>query len=309
MDATIDGFGGLASTTPAAGSWTDLLPGCPSRPLDWRWQRAVRLARGEDRRRRWDDDWVARARRLLASPGRAGGAAGRDRRAGADPAVSGARGLRGGPPRRRWELEARLLAGQADGEIAGRVGVEPDAVLAYERLYFDVREWLGCSDWIAFRAIGPGLYEESLAVDLEMIWKSWGFFCGPRVLDALIESSPDEAGRRPTAIADPRRRDLCDLAIAATMLPATAEYAMGLLRLEALIREIELVEAGRSAAPVTGPIATGPIEFAIGPDLERLGRARCAAELRGAAGIGASAVPAAGTGPDRVDDRRLRTAG
>jgi hypothetical protein len=309
MDASIDGCEDIALASPAARSLTDLLPGCPSRPPDWRWRRAVLLARGEDRRRKWDDDWVARARRSLASPGRAD----------TDPAVSGARRLRGGPPRRRWEVEARLLAGQADGEIAGRIGVEPEVVLAYERLFYEIREWLGCSDWIVFHAIGPGLRERSLAVDLETVWKSWAFHCGPLVLDALIESSPDEAGRRPTALVDPRQKDLCDLAIAESMLPATAENAMGLLRLQALIREIDLVEAGRSAAPVTGPIVTGPIEFAITPDLYGSGRAPCAPDPREvagddasaapAAGIDASAAPAAGIGPDRVDDRRLRTAG
>jgi hypothetical protein len=299
MDASIDGCEDFAPGSPAARLLTDLLPGCPSRPPDWRWRRAVLLARGEDRRRKWDDRSVARARRSLKSPGRAG----------TDPAVSGARLLRGGPPRRRWEVEGRLLAGQADAEIAGHIGVEPDVVLAYEQLFFEVREWLGCTDWIVFHAIGLGPRERSLSGELETIWKSWAYFCGPLVLDALIESSPDEAGRRPTATADPRQKDLCDLAIAESMLPATAENAMGLLRLEALIREIDLVEAGRSAALVTGPIVTGPIEFAITPDLYGSGRAPCAPDPREVVGNDASAAPAARSDPHHLDDRRLRTAG
>ena len=298
----LDGPGDIAPTGPTDRSLTDLMPGCPSRPPDWRWRRAVLRALGEDRRRRWDDDWVARARRSLASPGRG-------RRADPDPAVSMALGLRDGPARRRWELEARLLAGQADDEIAGRLGVEPGAVHAYERLFFDVRDWLECTDWIAFHAIGPEPRDSTLAVELEVTWKSWGFFCGPSVLDVLIESSPDEVGRGPTAIADPWRRDLCDLAIAESMLPATAENAIGLLRLQALIRGIDLAEAGRDATSVTRPIATGAIEFAIGPDVDRLGRAPGASETRGAAGIGASAAPVARTDPGHLDDRRLRTAG
>jgi hypothetical protein len=292
MDATIDGFGGFASTTPAACSCTDLLPGCPSRPLDWRWQRAVRLARGEDRRRPWDDDWVARARRFLASPGRAGGASGRDRRAGTDPAVSGARGLRGGPPRRRWELEARLLAGQSDSEIAGKMNIEARVVGAYEAVFYDVRDGLGASDWIHLVVIGHRLHEGFDPGDAEVILKAYAYNFGPVVLGALLESVFTD-GEPP---ADPRLADRFRLAFAVQAIEVTAGNAADVLRLYQLSLELAQREVDSAAGPVNRPIVVGALDVPVPAE----------AGYRGAPGQDVTEPP--GHEEGRAD-RQLRPAG
>jgi len=85
---------------------TRLLPGCPLRPVDWRWERAGELLEPGVRRRRWDDAWVARARRFRAALARPVGMPVDTRVTRADPAVHEAYLLWRGLPRRRWELEA-----------------------------------------------------------------------------------------------------------------------------------------------------------------------------------------------------------
>src|SRR4051812_9406524 len=135
MDEDFDEHRRLA----ALAARTDLLPGSPCRPLDWRWQRAGQLRPPRARLRRWDDDWVSRARRFRADRDKAGGDLRLPRLARAHPEALGAYLLHHGPARRRWEIQSRLLAGQVDAEIAGRVGVGAEVVEAYEALYYAVR--------------------------------------------------------------------------------------------------------------------------------------------------------------------------
>ena len=118
----------------AADVGTDLLASSPFRPPDWRWRRAILPPWPRARGPRKDDGWIARARRFLAALDRSGGDTGHPRLARLDPEVLGAFLLARSSARRRWELEARILAGQGDDEIAGRLGVGEGAVAAYEAL-------------------------------------------------------------------------------------------------------------------------------------------------------------------------------
>lgn len=100
-------------------------------------------------------------------------------------AIQNARELFRGDVVRRWEVEARLLSGQSDNEIASRLRIAPHEVDLYERLFFDVRESLRAHDWIFGKAIGwprPGQSDQELG----RLWKSVGYFGGPSVLDWMI---------------------------------------------------------------------------------------------------------------------------
>jgi hypothetical protein len=271
---------------------TDLLPGSPCRPPDWRWERAVQLARRDDRRRHWDDDWVARARRVLAALGRDGDHLAdarpvRRRNSGVqgDPSVLGAHRLRNGDAIRRSGLEARLLANQGAGQIADRVGVAADVVEAYERLFYDVRGRLGCTDWIHAVAIGPGLYEAAGAGNLEALWKAWAYHGGPPVIDALLASSSGTTGDDSTSAIEPHTSRMFELAVAVTSLHVTPANAAGLVRLHDLARRIEREEAFRNVAAVTRPIVPVSIEVTIGAGSSEVVRASCAPDVREMPGI------------------------
>ena len=54
----------------------------------------------------------------------------------------------------RWELEARILAGQSDDDISASMAVPPAVVAAFERSFFNVRDRLAAFDLILFHVIG-----------------------------------------------------------------------------------------------------------------------------------------------------------
>jgi hypothetical protein len=247
--------------TPMSAMCTDFLPRNPFRPPDWRWQRAGQLAGPGARPRRLDDDRVRRARSFRAALGKAGGDL-RDRRlARSHEDVHGAYRIHHGEPRRRGEIEARLLAGQSDEEIAGRVGVEPQVVEAYESLFFNVRDRLESSDWIAFSVFGERLYGGFDAGDIDLAWKILAYHGGPVVLDALIEH--DQRKGRPGS--GPGEAEPIDLLIWLMATPVTAENAADFLRLDAQLRALDRAEAARGIAPATGPVVIPPVDVSIGP--------------------------------------------
>jgi hypothetical protein len=174
--------------------------------------------------------------------------------------------LRRGLPRQRWEIEARLLAGQSDDEIAGRLGVEAEVVLAYEKIYFDVRDKLESTDWIRFNAIGPGLYQGFDPGDLELVWKVYAFHLGPLVLDDLIAATGGGTPGTWAGLVDPRVADLLRLSVAIDSIPATPDHALDLLRLFRLNVELTRKEADSDAGAVNWPIVVGTFEVPVPAD-------------------------------------------
>jgi hypothetical protein len=59
-----------------------------------------------------------------------------------------------GPLLRRGVLEAWLLTGQSDGEIAANTGEQPDAVNWFEKLHFAARDRLDARDLLHKFAVG-----------------------------------------------------------------------------------------------------------------------------------------------------------
>jgi hypothetical protein len=129
-------------------------PGIGLRPPDWRWVRARLLGEEGLRLRRFDDEWTRRARSFQREMNRRGGDPEHPGLAKLDPAVFGALRLSRGDERRRWEIEARLLAAQDSSGIAARTVVEAEIVTAFEALSYDVRDRLHASDWILAECLG-----------------------------------------------------------------------------------------------------------------------------------------------------------
>ena len=86
----------------------------------------------------------------------------------------------------RYAIEARLLAGQDNQEIAKQCCILPGAIEYYERLFFNVRDRLSARDYIIGQIITPingvGLQEFTL----ELSAKFFGYFGGPVVLDFVL---------------------------------------------------------------------------------------------------------------------------
>jgi hypothetical protein len=93
---------------------------------------------------------------------------------------------------RRQILEARLLTGESDEEIARHFGTTAEVVESYEKLFFNVRDRLQCSDWIhltTLRRPAAGAANENGALSDEergSVYHWVGYYGGPLVLDAVI---------------------------------------------------------------------------------------------------------------------------
>lgn len=89
----------------------------------------------------------------------------------------------------RWGIEARILAGESDEEIADRVGTTPSIIAAYNNVFFDVREKLHNTDYISnvvmADAVTRGLQERQY----DLLWKLLGYKGGTHVLNAVISKS------------------------------------------------------------------------------------------------------------------------
>jgi len=91
----------------------------------------------------------------------------------------------------RWAIEARILAGESDKEIADKLGTEPDVIEAYASIFFDVREKITNTDYIVnvvmADAVTRGLQERHY----DLLWKLLGYRGGQYVLDAAINRCVD----------------------------------------------------------------------------------------------------------------------
>jgi hypothetical protein len=96
--------------------------------------------------------------------------------------------LHAGPDKlARGILEARLLAGQTIEETAAACGLAPEAVRAYEALFFHVLGKLHSRMYILIQAVGGDLWGGGLTEDdVDVLLKLYGFLKGPIFLEWLI---------------------------------------------------------------------------------------------------------------------------
>lgn len=91
----------------------------------------------------------------------------------------------------RWGIEARVVAGETDEQIAAKVGTAPEVIAAYVNVFFDVRDRLNNLDYvqnvIMADAVTRGLQERHY----DLLWKLLAFKGGAHVLDAVISRGTD----------------------------------------------------------------------------------------------------------------------
>lgn len=105
------------------------------------------------------------------------------------PELHDARALAEADGERRWEVEARLLAGQGDDEIAGHTGLSAGVVGLFASLFFHVRARLGASSWVLSRAIWRNHTLSTSMPDVGVVWRSVAYFGRPLVLEIMLSAT------------------------------------------------------------------------------------------------------------------------
>ncbi len=161
----------------------------PFRRPCWRWDLAGEVASGELLRSRGLDDATKAAVAFRRCHEQSDACPGRRRKGPHDAAVAGDLELHesGGP--QTWELQARLLAGQTNAEIAAQCKLSEETVHMYDRLFFDVRAHRDAWAWICSQVFGGRLRRGFGGDEMGRIWQALAYSGGPIILDAVIASS------------------------------------------------------------------------------------------------------------------------
>ena len=91
----------------------------------------------------------------------------------------------------RWELEARLLAGEPSSTIAQKCNTSPDTVEAYHQLFYCVRSSLSAPIYIFTRILPAKVHTGLSEDDVELLLKVYGYNRGPVFLDAMVDYYQD----------------------------------------------------------------------------------------------------------------------
>lgn len=95
--------------------------------------------------------------------------------------------------RLRWELEARLIANQANDEIGLRLSLQPATVAYYESWFYNVKDRQGNIGYLYNQLVAPLIPSNPKETDYEMLWKFYGLRADGNVLDSLIYGFCDRA--------------------------------------------------------------------------------------------------------------------
>jgi hypothetical protein len=90
----------------------------------------------------------------------------------------------------RWAVEARVLAGETDQQIADKVGTDIDVITTYINVFFDVRAKLDHTDYVTQVVMGDAVTRGLQERHYDLLWKLIGYRGGPHVLDAVLNRSP-----------------------------------------------------------------------------------------------------------------------
>lgn len=167
------------------------LASSPLRTPDWRWHRAeaVRNNEGVSATRRRDGVegfiWINRAVKFGQRFDRCNNDQDKAALAISFPDIFWAHWVWTNASPLKHSLEARLLARQNNDEIGQRCNLSPASVAAYEAIFFNVRDKLQHTSYILNCAIGSAIHRGITEREYDLLWKLYGYFIGPYMLDAL----------------------------------------------------------------------------------------------------------------------------
>jgi hypothetical protein len=139
----------------------------------------------------------------------------------------------GDQPGQRGILEAWLLTGLSDEDIAAKTGQPASVIQMYEKLFFDVRDRLSYRSFVSLHVLN--LYPTP-AADLASVLKFYAYNGGPVVLDYLVDLLIPGIDGLAGKCLPPREADLrTDLGMVSTLglwvLPVTQNTFKGLMRI------------------------------------------------------------------------------
>lgn len=176
----------------------------------WRQDRVLRMLRTSppERCRRFDDDWIRQYRTFMLKWGK--GETGREALLYENPGMYYAQKIfdsKEEDPELHLIIEARLLAGESYAAIAETCKTYPEAIQWYEKLFFNVNDFLDNRDWILKQVLLPASDREAEHADsdtgvamliapkrvqaivkphFDMTLKFFAYYGGPIVCDLLI---------------------------------------------------------------------------------------------------------------------------
>lgn len=171
----------------------ELLPQNPHRPVDWRWLRAQECRDNYSHprlkySRKSDGPLIGKAIRFLQALDKVEDDVDLHVLAMDHPEMFWAHQLHDEEKHsNRWEVEARILAGDGLDVISGRTGLPEAAIELYEALFFNVNERLKIKGYILHTVLGPSVHKGLTDRDHDLLWKLYGYFGGGVVLDQLID--------------------------------------------------------------------------------------------------------------------------
>lgn len=225
---------------------------------DWRWRRAMDLSTGSfPPDAAIDSPIIDRAAAFLRCRHRAGAGRVDERLAATFSDIAGAEQLSKAPMLQLLAVQARVLSGQSDDDIATKTGIDATVIAAYERLFFTCRGvnpkasgWLHNSlikvDWLP----GGATTLRSMALILSLSG-------GPPVADAILDTLsrigvPLKMGRlirgdEPYCESDWR----VVRALSIELLPRTNENVLQLMRENVRLRAVARPEVSDAILPST----------------------------------------------------------
>lgn len=273
----------------------------PLRSPDWRWQRGMELYERRDdasapsRKRDGVSGfaWINKARMYLEAYHADPSELGRARLAERASDIFWAHWIWQSPTNNtRHIMEAYILAGSDDATIADRCGMGADSVRAYEALFFNVREKRTHQSYIVECVLGPTIHH---AVSVESLWKLYGYFLGPHMVDVLQSKfvNPSQCTSRDAVSASLMDDAVSSLklkaAVAAKTLNVSQHTQLAILDIFTKFVEIERTtdSAGRASDQLMDHIShiMGALSFTVGAQPQRPGASQTALDV-----IDASAV-------------------
>lgn len=259
----------------------DVAPNNPMRTADWRWRRAAEILAGEGRPASKTVDgvqgfpWIRKAVRYMKKSEKATTELKQLRLADKYPDIFWAHFLwRQQTAPQRYSIEARLLAKCTSTEISLRTGFTHGAIDAYENLFFNVRTRLRQTGYILHQVMGPAIQRGLSDREYDLLWKLYGYFLGPHVLDALESRfvSPNwchtSDSVNDTLLDDAVSTLKLRAAIAAKTVPVNTSTQLALLEQFTRFVEVERStdSAGKSQSALLGHIAAmmNSLPFDIG---------------------------------------------
>jgi hypothetical protein len=231
----------------------------PCEPLNRRWLRADYLFKNSHRPSpKYDDSWVTQAIAFMSALAACSDDFAKQELAEAMPAIFQAYTLfNAQPPALRWATEARILAREDFQTIGRKCALLPEAVEAYEQLFFCVLHRLEASTWVVCNVIGTKIHTGLSQHDLDVLWRLVGYSFGPLMLDAVIHLTSDLSWPETAKETDEKfAKDAKSLlkrkmAIATHMLPVTPENAAAVLQLTAKLGVLDKAYSAGSADDFT----------------------------------------------------------